>query len=340
MLLEKARLSALNVDTPWFAESGHPDEDQTGPSLLHHFFERHADEHPDAPAVVFGGGQAPAVTYGELERDANRLARWLRGGCGVQPGRRVALLLPKGSREAYTALLALLKTGASYVPLDPGYPAERIATILAASGASVLLGTASLVEGRFGGFAGKIVPLDGEAERAAVAAQSPARLPAAETGTVPSDVCYIIFTSGSTGQPKGVQIEHRNVVHFVRAEQQIFAITPTDRVYQGFSLAFDASVEELWLAWANGAALVAGCRGTGRACRTSALGGVDGSRSHRVLLRAHAPGPVGGRHPDVAPAHRGRRGMSARAGDALVAAGPPNGQHLRSDRGNRGCHGR
>ena len=81
---------------------------------------------------------------------------------------------------------------------------------------------------------------------------------AAETGATPEDLCYIIYTSGSTGQPKGVQIEHRSACHLVRCEGQIFQVRPEDRVYQGFSIAFDASVEEVWLAFFAGATLVVG----------------------------------------------------------------------------------
>src|SRR5262249_35058655 len=73
-----------------------------------------------------------------------------------------------------------------------------------------------------------------------------------------SDLCYIIYTSGSTGRPKGVEIEHRSVCHFVESELKLFGLTPEDRVYQGFSIAFDASVEEIWLALSSGASLVVG----------------------------------------------------------------------------------
>ncbi len=198
------------------------------------------------------------MTYVQLEADANRLARWLRHRYRIRPDDRVALLFPRGSREAYTALLAVLKAGAAYVPLDPETPAERVLHILADSDARLLLCTTGHGQGRFAGYAGQVVRLDALSERAAVAMQSAERFSPRETGVQPDDLCYLIYTSGSTGKPKGVQIEHRQAVHFVQAEQRMFAIQPEDRVYQGFSLAFDASVEELWLAWASGAALVAG----------------------------------------------------------------------------------
>src|SRR5213078_270205 len=92
---------------------------------------------------------------------------------------------------------------------------------------------------------------------AAIAAESHARLAPGEVGNGPRDLCYVIYTSGSTGRPKGVMIEHRSACHLVSAEGRIFGVRPSDRVYQGFSLAFDASVEEVWLAFRAGATLVA-----------------------------------------------------------------------------------
>ena len=97
-----------------------------------------------------------------------------------------------------------------------------------------------------------------DAHAAAIGKESPDRLARHETGVGANDLCYIIYTSGSTGRPKGVQIEHRSVCNLVRAEAKIFTVKPTDRVYQGFSVAFDAAVEEFWLAWAAGATLIVG----------------------------------------------------------------------------------
>ena len=96
--------------------------------------------------------------------------------------------------------------------------------------------------------------------QAEIAAQAGDRLGRAETGATPEDLCYVIYTSGTTGKPKGVEIEHRSAAHLVRAEGKLFQVQPHDRVYQGFSLAFDASVEEVWLAFFAGATLVAGTR--------------------------------------------------------------------------------
>ena len=219
------------------------------PQPLHEIFEKRADLCPGALAVVSAGER---LTYLELEERANRLARHLRAR-GVGRGSRAAVLLPR-SPDAYAALLGILKAGAAYVPLDPEYPVDRVAFILRDCEAEVLVTTASLAS-QHPRFGGALVSLDADA--AAIAAESHARLAPGEVGNGPRDLCYIIYTSGSTGRPKGVMVEHRSACHLVHAEGELFQVRPEDRVYQGFSLAFDASVEEIWLAFRAGATLVA-----------------------------------------------------------------------------------
>lgn len=216
---------------------------------LYQIFEAQADARPDAVAVLFDREE---TTYADLEQRANRLARHLRAR-GVRRGSFVALLLPR-SVDAYAALLGILKAGAAYVPIDPEYPADRVAYILEDSGADALVTTAELA-GCHASFGGVIVRVD--ADRQAIEAKSPARLQWNSVGVGDRDLCYVIYTSGSTGRPKGVMIEHRSGCHLVCAEGEIFRVQPQDRVYQGFSLSFDASVEEVWLAFHAGATLVA-----------------------------------------------------------------------------------
>src|SRR3989475_3151678 len=220
--------------------------------VLHEIFEAQADARPDEVAVVFGREE---VTYAALEQRANRIARHLRAR-GVRRGSRIAMLLPR-SVDAYAALLGVLKAGAAYVPLDPECPVDRVAYVLQDSDAAVLLTTVELAESRSAGMAfdGAIVRMD--ADRAALEAESPAPLLRDMVGVGPRDLCYIIYTSGSTGRPKGVMIEHLSASHLVRTEGHIYAVRPEDRVYQGASLSFDLSVEEIWLAFHAGAALVA-----------------------------------------------------------------------------------
>ncbi len=218
---------------------------------LHELFEATADLYPGEIALMCGEER---MTYGELEQKANQLARHLRR-LGAGRGECVAFLLPR-SEDVYVALLAVLKAGAAYVPLDPDYPADRIGFILADCGAGVVVTTVGLAE-KCAGFAGVIVGL--EACQREISAEPDTRLGTGESWE-PDDLCYVIYTSGTTGRPKGVQIEHRSACNLVRAEGRLFQVRPADRVYQGFSIAFDASVEEVWLAFHAGAALVVGTR--------------------------------------------------------------------------------
>ena len=220
-----------------------------GSRILHEIFEAQADFRPDAVAVHFG---AERTTYLDLERRANRLARHLRTR-GVRCGSRVGMVLPR-STDAYATILGILKAGAAYVPVDPDYPADRIEYILKDCGAETLVTTSELA-GLSVGFEGTIIRLDDD--RSAIDAESSARLPRYMVGVGPRELCYVIYTSGSTGRPKGVMVEHRSASHLVRAEGRLFKVRPEDRVYQGFSLSFDASVEEVWLAFHSGATLVA-----------------------------------------------------------------------------------
>jgi non-ribosomal peptide synthetase-like protein len=232
------------------------------PGLLHELFERQADTRPGATAMFCGGAR---MTYGTLERRSNQVARLLRER-GVRRGDCVGLWLPR-SMEVLVGLLGILKAGAAYVPLDPEYPADRVAFVLADCRARALVterAFAARLGGRNADFSlqpsafslSLVLALDDCA--AELAAQPAGRLPAVEVGSSPRDLCYVVYTSGTTGRPKGVEIEHRSACHFVRAEGLIFQVRPDDRVFHGFSIAFDASVEEIWLAFFAGAALVIG----------------------------------------------------------------------------------
>ena len=232
--------------------AGSGETDLLQPGLLHALFERQADARPDATALLCADAR---MSYGELEGRSNRLARLLRQR-GVGRGDCVGLWLPR-SMDALMALLGIMKAGAAYVPLDPEYPAERVAFVLADCRARAVVTTSGFAA-REGGRSPGIIVVALDKLAAELAAQPAARLLDSEVGLSPRDLCYVIYTSGTTGRPKGVEIEHRSACHFARAEGRIFQVRPEDRVFQGFSIAFDASVEEVWLAFFAGAALVVG----------------------------------------------------------------------------------
>jgi non-ribosomal peptide synthetase-like protein len=226
------------------------DPQLAGPGLLHEIFEEQVDAHPDRVALVC---QKQEQTYRQLEQGANRLARYLRSR-GVTRGDKVAMLLPR-SCSVHMSILGILKAGAAYVPLDCDCPAERVSFILGDCHIRTIVTTDSLARAhRLDGM--DVILLD--QQESFLSDEPDGRLARAETGTTTEDLCYIIYTSGSTGKPKGVQITHANACNLVCAERRIFRVQPEDRVFQGFSIAFDASVEEIWLALSGGATLVVG----------------------------------------------------------------------------------
>jgi non-ribosomal peptide synthetase-like protein len=218
---------------------------------LHHLFEAQADKFPSVPAIDEAGA---ILTYGEVEAKSNQIAHYLRRR-GVVCGARVGLLIPR-SPQLYIAILGILKAGGAYIPLDPEYPADRIEYILSDCGVRAILTTADLAQEKAISVA-EIVCVDKEA--AGISLESPVRLDRQVVGTADRDLSYVIYTSGSTGRPKGVEIEHRSSTNYIRVvNESVYHIESKDRVYQGFSIAFDASVEEVWCTFAAGATLIVG----------------------------------------------------------------------------------
>ena len=215
---------------------------------LHELFERQADARGDSVALVCGD---TALSYCELELRANRLAHRLRH-IGAGPSFLVGVALAR-SELPIIAILGCLKAGAAYVPIDATHPDDRIRYIIAEADIAVLLTEQAQASRLAKLFAGRVIALD-DAAQSATAPSS--RFSREQTGLLPSDLCYVIYTSGTTGRPKGVMAEHRNAVHFVHAFNRVCRTVPEDRVYQGFSLGFDGSVEEIWMAFSNGATLV------------------------------------------------------------------------------------
>ncbi len=216
--------------------------------LLHEYFERQVPLRADHPAICFGD---ESLTYAELECYANQIARALQRR-GVASGDLVAIYLKK-SQRMFATMLGILKAGAGYIPIDPRFPLERIRDILSDSGARAFVSEGALGDDIDGQIEPTILRLDRDGE--AIAAESGERLPK-DADLTPANLCYVIYTSGSTGRPKGVMLEHRNAAAFVETLTPVYQVTSEDRIYQGFSISFDASVEEIWAAFATGGTLV------------------------------------------------------------------------------------
>ncbi|MER5578503.1 Pls/PosA family non-ribosomal peptide synthetase [Streptomyces massasporeus] len=208
--------------------SGRP---AASPRTLVDIFDASVRSYPEEPALDDG---TTSLTYRELAAEVEWLRRRL-GSAGVGLGDRVGIRVPSGTNQLYTAILAVLAAGAAYVPVDAEDPDERAELVFGEADVRAVIG------------AGHEITVHGAGET-----------PAARPGV--GHDAWIIFTSGSTGKPKGVAVSHRSAAAFVDAEAALFLteepIGPGDRVMAGLSVAFDASCEEMWLAWRYGACLV------------------------------------------------------------------------------------
>ena len=213
--------------------------------LLHAGIERQAAERPDAPAVLCGDR---AVTYGELDRRANQIARRLQE-LGAEPGQLVAVVMEHGW-EQVAAVLGILRSGAAYLPVDARLPERRLWGLVEQGGCRIALTQSHVreqVEWRTG--VERLVVDDEPAWRDVPAA------PVADAAR-PHDLAYVIFTSGSTGEPKGVMIEHRAAANTIDDCLSRFEITERDRIFGISSLSFDLSVFDVFGALQAGAAVV------------------------------------------------------------------------------------
>jgi amino acid adenylation domain-containing protein len=213
--------------------------------LLCEIFAATATTRPDALALETFEQR---ISYRELDARAKAVARGLLAH-GAGPGDVIGLWAPRGP-EALVSQLAIAMTGAAWLPFDADAPVERIATCLRDAKARLLLvGDA---------FAGKADPVAETktliASKIAVTGDDP--LPTArELGATPDHPAYLIYTSGSTGEPKGTVVTGRNICHYLRAANEIYRVCASDVMFQGASLAFDLSMEEIWIAYLAGAAL-------------------------------------------------------------------------------------
>jgi amino acid adenylation domain-containing protein len=235
---------------------------------VHEMFEQQAARTPHAIAVECEGEQ---LSYAELNQRANQLAHHLRG-LGVDSEALVGILLER-SLEMVVAVLGVLKAGAAYVPLDASHPPARLSFTLADAGVTVLV-TQHHLRAQVAGSPTRVLLLDGDSQRAQIAARSvenPALTPNAE------QLAYVIYTSGSTGQPKGVAVRHTAVVNFLSSMAISPGLSASDSVLALTSLAFDIAVLELLLPLAVGARVIIATREV-----------VNDSQALKQLLRSSA----------------------------------------------------
>ena len=210
--------------------------------VLADVFEATARRRPDHPALVYGDR---SLTYGELDALADRAcARLIEAG--VRPGQIVGLWLPRGI-DLLVMQLAIAKTGAAWLPSDADNPVDRIQVCLDdAETAGIVTDAASAP--RLSGIGRPVWTAEGLLD----AAPAPALR---REGARPEHPAYVIYTSGSTGKPKGIVVGQGSICHFLRSENEVLRVRETDRVYQGFSVAFDMSFEEIWISYLVGATL-------------------------------------------------------------------------------------
>ncbi|MHB2147695.1 amino acid adenylation domain-containing protein [Calditrichota bacterium LG25] len=210
---------------------------------IHHLIEVQAEVHPQKTALISGQER---MTYGELNRLSSALAAFLVKQ-GIGKGKRVGISLSRSPR-LIVSLLAILKSGAAYVPLDVNYPRERLEFMVRDAAISLLITESSLKE-RVNFENVPLLALDENADWQATPAKD---LPSVS----PEQAAYVIYTSGSTGQPKGVMVSHRSVVNHNLAMAELFELSEQDRMLQFATINFDAAGEEIYPTLQSGATLV------------------------------------------------------------------------------------
>ena len=211
---------------------------------IHQLFEEQAERTPDAIAVVFENQQ---LTYAELNDRANQLAHYLRK-LGVKPDELVGICLER-SLDMIVGLLAILKVGGAYVPIDPDYPQERISFMLQDTQVKIIL-TCESLQNSLQNHQTIVICLDKDWQQI-----NQASLENLNSTVSADNLAYVIYTSGSTGIPKGVIVTHQAVNRLVLNTNYI-QFTPDDRVVQASNIAFDAATFEIWGALLNGAKII------------------------------------------------------------------------------------
>ncbi len=228
--------------TTWNATN----KDYPSDRSIHQLFEEQVKEMPHNIAIIYDDVK---LTYEELNAKANRLAKYLIN-LGVKPKSLIIVCLDN-SVEYIITLLAILKANCVYVPVDTSYPLNRINLVLEDTNSSIVMTISNYID-KFKNYSGIIISLESECHIKKIESYSDCNL---ESKATPTYLAYIMYTSGTTGKPKGVMMEHRAVIRFVKNTNYIH-ITSNDRITQASNVAFDSTTFEIWGALLNGAQLV------------------------------------------------------------------------------------
>ena len=199
-------------------------------------FKYPVEHYPGKTALIF---HEEALTYAQLDQWSDAVAQYLEAK-GMGRGSKIGVWWQRGF-ELHAAILGIVKAGATYIPVDREIPAERVEVILQEVEATAYFSLQALN-----------VPYP---MLSVVPQPAAGQLIAKTTGPHPDDCAYVLYTSGSTGKPKGIPISQKQICHLVRAEQTVFDIRSTDKVYQGFSVSFDMWCEETWISYFAGATI-------------------------------------------------------------------------------------
>jgi amino acid adenylation domain-containing protein len=242
-----SRLLAASTDAPQCGPAlrGRVNRELLRDELLSEIFAATVARMPDAVCMTT---QNDRLTYAEVDTRAAAIARGLMQR-GVKAGEVVGLWLERGV-DLLISQIAIVKTGATWLPFDSETPVQRVAACLSDAGACLLLADAERVRRGAGISCCPVVNSARIADPADVS-----RVDARALGATPDHAAYVIYTSGSTGEPKGIVVSNRNICHFLRSVNEVYGLTNEDVMFQNASAAFDLSLEQIWLPYLVGASL-------------------------------------------------------------------------------------
>jgi amino acid adenylation domain-containing protein/non-ribosomal peptide synthase protein (TIGR01720 family) len=241
--LQNLPLLTLSEQQKLLIEWNNTKQEYSSDKCIHQLFEEQVEKTPDAIAIIF---EEKKLTYHQLNQKANQLAHYLKS-LGVKPDELIGICLER-SIEMIVGLLAILKAGCAYVPLDPTYPTERLNYIIQDTQIKILLTQQNLIQSDQ---QVQIVFLDKDWQ---IISSYSDRNPNSDLNS--NNLAYIIYTSGSTGKPKGVMIEHCSLVSFTQWAIKHYQLTSKDKILQFATISFDAAAEEIFPCLTSGGTLI------------------------------------------------------------------------------------